>query len=116
MVRLEIAGDELKVRFGPLDALAALRLPFSVPVSSIRGATADRGIISNLGIRSPGTGLPFLISAGTFYSKGDRQFVHWKAGQQVVVIELDHPYWTRLIIGCSDAVELERIINRELKK
>ena len=42
--------------------------------------------------------------------------MHWKAGQQVVVIELDHPYWTRLIIGCSDAVELERIINRELKK
>jgi hypothetical protein len=114
MAKLEIKADRLHVKFGVMGALASLRLPFSVPLSVVRGATVDPGIVKVLGVRSPGTAFPFVIAAGTYYSKGERQFVDWRAGQEAIVIQLDHEYWQRLIIGCTNAEELAQQINRSV--
>lgn len=116
MAKVEIRGDRLHVKFGVMGALASFRLPFSVPLSDVRGATVDPGIVKVLGIRSPGTAFPFVIASGTYYSKGERQFVDWRAGQEAVVIQLNHDYWQRLIIGCNNADQLAQKINRSMDR
>ncbi|MEF9927306.1 MAG: hypothetical protein RR983_11945 [Massilia sp.] len=56
-----------------------------------------------LGLRLPGTHIPFVVAAGTFLKAGDRQFVFTRRKLHTIVIELADHEWTRLVIGVPDA-------------
>lgn len=104
MPRLELTDDTLCVHLAAWEKLAALRGDLRVPLGRVRGATEDDGFGgSALGLRLPGTHIPFVLSAGTFFKKGDRQFVCTRRTLQTIVIELAGDRWTRLVIGVSDA-------------
>ncbi len=115
MPSYEVTTTHLKVHLNLLDQLRSLRRSFSVPLSNIRGATEDLGVIpSELGIRAPGTGLPGVIAAGTFFKRFERQFVYWLRGQTPVVVELKNHKFERLILGTTDARDLVDKINSNL--
>jgi hypothetical protein len=116
MPKYEINKRTLEVKLNLLERIAALRWSVSVPLSAIRGATVDRGAVpDNLGIRAPGTGLPGVVAAGTFFKNRDKQFVFWMAGDSVVVVELNGHKFQRLILGTQNADELEQKINRAVR-
>lgn len=112
MAIVTVKNNSLEVQIGLVESIQALQKSFSVPLSSVRGATADPSFIKDgLGIRSPGTGFPGLIAKGNFYKKGDRQLSLWQKGQEIVVIELNGSKWDRLVLGCDDANSLVHEIN-----
>lgn len=116
MPKYEIEENNLEVRLSWLERLASLRWGVSVPLTSIKGATVDRGAIpAQLGIRAPGTGFPGVIAAGTFYKNLEKQFVYWAVGDQVVVVELKDHKFQRLILGTPNPAELEQLINRSIR-
>ncbi len=107
MPRLELTDKELVVHLSTLEKLMALHGDVSVPISQVRGATEDANFGGTgdmkLGLRLPGTHIPFVVSAGTFLKDGDRQFVCTRRNLQTIVIELAGSKWTRLVIGVGDA-------------
>jgi len=101
---LELTKDELVVHLRAWEAVASLQRSIRIPLANVRGASEDEGFRGHaLGLRAPGTSLPGVLSAGTYYKDGDRQFVFIGPGTHPVVIELANEKWNRLVLGVEDA-------------
>ncbi|MBF6480530.1 hypothetical protein, partial [Nocardia cyriacigeorgica] len=83
--------------------LWALKSRLEIPLANVRGATVDPGVVKeSKGIRAPGTYLPGVITAGTFYTGGERVFWDVRDASRAVVIELRDERYARLIIQVDD--------------
>lgn len=103
MARIEIDGDDLVVTIEGLDRLWALKSRLTVPLTNVRGATVDPGVVKERkGIRAPGAHLPGVITAGTFHRDGERVFWDVHDATKAVVIELADERYARLIIEVDD--------------
>jgi hypothetical protein len=102
-----VTASDLIVDLSKLEELASLTKSLSIPRGSITSARIDEAVLKHLGFRAPGTGLPGVIAAGTFYKQGDRQFVYWHKGETAIVIELEHEKYDRLVIGLDSATAEE---------
>jgi hypothetical protein len=112
---VEIADDQLVVRMSGLDRLWSLRRRIAVPLSHVRGATADPGVArEHAGVRAPGTHLPRVITAGTYYKDGERTFWNLRATEEPVVIELTDERFHRLVLGVADARATAELVERSL--
>jgi hypothetical protein len=104
MPHITVTDTELVVDLSKLEQLASLTKSLSIPRGDITSARIDPEILKHLGFRAPGTGMPGVIAAGTFYKQGDRQFVYWHKGETPIVVELAHEKYDRLIIGLDPEV------------
>ncbi|MGW4476944.1 hypothetical protein ACWENQ_45450 [Nonomuraea sp. NPDC004354] len=103
MARVHIDGDTLVVVIEGLDKLWALKSRLAIPLSNVRGATADPGVINETkGIRAPGTHLPGVITAGTFHLDGERVFWDVQNPAKAIVIELADERYARLVVQVDD--------------
>jgi hypothetical protein len=103
MARVSIAGEDLIVDVEGLDKLWALKSRLTVPLANVRGATADPGIVHDpKGIRAPGTHVPGVIVAGSFYTEGERVFWDVRDSDKAVVIELGDEKYARLVVQVDD--------------
>jgi len=115
MAKVIIKNNEFQVLIGALETIQALQGSFSLPLSSVRGATEDPNYIrAGIGFRSPGTGFPGLIAEGTFRKIGEKTLSLWRKDQEIVVVVLENAKWDRLVIGCEDAKELASQINNAI--
>ncbi|GAB4081897.1 hypothetical protein GCU67_09125 [Modestobacter muralis] len=104
MTAVEIVGDALVVTTTGLDRLGSLRRRITVPLTHVRGATADPGVAREpAGIRSPGTHVPRVVTAGSHRRDGEWTFWNLRASQQAVVVELTGERFRRLVLGVDDA-------------
>lgn len=104
MPRLELTERELIVHLRFWEAIVAFRGSIRVALDKVRGATDDEGFRgATLGMRAPGTGIPGLISAGTFRKPGEKQFAFVTRGTHPLVIQLADERWDRIILGVADA-------------
>ncbi len=104
MVELSIANGVVTLEVRGLDKLWSLRSRLEIPLGHIRGVRADPviGIGWWHGLKAPGTHLPGVITAGTFYQDGKCVFwdVHDPAG--VIVIELADERYDQLVVEVAD--------------
>jgi len=115
MPRLELTDRELIVHLNVWEMLAALHRSVRVPLLKVRGATEDPGFSgADMGLRLPGTYLPGVIAAGTYYNNGDKQFVYVTRKTQPVVIELADGSFARIVLGVADARSEAARINAAL--
>lgn len=114
---LELTKDELVVYLRAWEALASVQRSIRVPLANVRGATEDEGFRGReLGLRAPGTGLPGVLHAGTFYKDGDRQFVFIGPNTHPVVIELENEKWRRIVLGVDDARQAAAEVSRAIAR
>ncbi len=117
MPKIELTTNELIVRLKLWESILSFQKSIHIPLKNVRGATDDDGFSGwKLGIRSPGTGIPGIISAGTYLKSGDWQFVFVTRGTHRVVIELNHNKYKRLIVGVKNARELVVEINAAIEQ
>jgi hypothetical protein len=112
MVRITTDHDNLIFEVQGWDKLWALKSRLEVPRSSIRGIHADPTIARGWwkGFRLPGTYLPGVIIAGTFYRHGKRIFWDVKDPQKTIVIDLANDRYDQLIVEVADpTTEIQRI-------
>ncbi|GII53568.1 hypothetical protein Pth03_19570 [Planotetraspora thailandica] len=103
MAKISIDGDDLVVEMEGLDKLWALKSRLAIPLTNVRGATADPGIIREpKGLRAPGTRIPGLITAGTFHIDGEQVFWDVHDAAKAVVVELADDRYARLIVEVAD--------------
>ena len=118
MATIDITSTALTVRPSPLHVLLSLTRQVVVPLTAVRGATADPGAISEpTGIRASGTHVPGVVIAGRFRRGGDRVFYDVRRRDRIVVVELEpgkgQP-WRRLVIEVPDPGAVVEAVERAI--
>jgi hypothetical protein len=87
-----------------LHKIWALKSRLIVPLPHIRGVHADPTMTLDRckGLRLPGTYVPGLIAAGTYYSRGRRVFWDVVRPQRSIVVDLADERYEALIVEVAD--------------
>jgi len=104
MVALTIEDGVATFEVEGADKLWALRSRLQIPLTHIRGARVDTEIAHGWwhGLRAPGTSIPGIITAGTFYQHGKRIFWDVHDPACVIVVELADERYDELVIEVED--------------
>jgi hypothetical protein len=99
-----------------MDQLWALKCRLEIPLSHVVGAEVDPEVTQGWrkGIRAPGTHVPGVITAGTFYQDGERVFWDVHDPQKTVVIRLRDERYARLVIEVDDPPATAAVIQGAL--
>ncbi len=104
MVDLSIENDRLIVRVLGFSKLLALKSRISVPLSSVDRVNLDPNAAKGFwkGIRFPGTHMPGLLVAGTYYRLGKKAFWNVRRGRTALVIDLKDASYDQLVVEVRD--------------
>ncbi|KRM01481.1 hypothetical protein LG045_08220 [Limosilactobacillus gastricus] len=115
--RVTINNQQLIIEPQGLDKVWAVKRQLSILLDHISGATIDEGIFGHLvqGFQNPGTAIPGIYYAGTFYLGGDKTFFNIKRTSKPVVIQLHDEDYDRIVIGVENPRHLVDQINNSIK-
>ncbi|MGD0931773.1 MAG: hypothetical protein ABR902_14075 [Candidatus Korobacteraceae bacterium] len=104
MVDLSISGGNLVIAVRGADKLWAFKSSLEIPLQHVAGIRADPSVARGWwhGLRIPGTNIPGVITAGTFYQDGKRVFWDVHNHDNTVVIELHDERYNELIVEVAD--------------
>ena len=104
MAEVELSEDTLSVHVQGMDRLWALRSRLEIPLAHVSGAEAAAEVARGWwqGIRSGGTHVPGVITAGTFHQEGERVFWDVHDPEKAIVIRLRDERYARLVIEVED--------------
>jgi hypothetical protein len=104
VAEVELAENTLSIHVLGMDRLWALRSHLEIPLPHVSGAEAASEVARRWwqGIRSGGTHVPGVITAGTFYQEGERVFWDVHDPEKAIVIRLRDERYERLIIEVED--------------
>jgi len=104
MVELSITDGNLVLHVKGADKLWAFKSSLEIPLAHVVEIRADWSIARGWyhGIKIPGTNVPGVITAGTFYQDGKRVFCDVHNPENTVVIELKDERYNQLIVEVAD--------------
>ena len=104
MVEISISDGNAVFEVQGMDRLWSLKSYIEVPLSHITGAVIDRDAARGWwhGLRIPGTQIPGVITAGTFYQHGRRVFFDVHDTDNTIVVELEHDKYDHLVVEVAD--------------
>jgi hypothetical protein len=104
MVTVTIEGNRVRFEVEGWDKLWALKSQLEIPLEHIDDVRADpepaRGWWH--GFRMPGSQIPGILTAGTFYQHGGAMFYDVHDPDGTIVLELNHEHYQRLVIEVED--------------
>ncbi len=111
MVDLSISGGNLVLHVRGADKLWAFKSSLEIPLPHVAEIRADPAIAHGWwhGLKMPGTNIPGVLTAGTFYQDGKRVFWDVHNPENTIVIGLKDERYNELIVEVADpkaAVEL----------
>jgi hypothetical protein len=104
MVDLSITEGNLLINVRGADKLWAFKSSLEIPLHHVAGIRADPSIAKAWwhGWKIPGTSVPGVITAGTFYQDGKRVFWDVHNPDNTVVIELRDERYNQLVVEVAD--------------
>jgi len=118
MVDVEITGDTVVFEVRGLDKLWAFRSRLEIPLGHLRQVRIDpeaaRGWFH--GLRLPGTSLPGVLTAGTFYLDGKRVFWDVHHPERTIVVELQDDRYDELVVEVRDPQEAAARLMKALEE
>jgi hypothetical protein len=101
---LSVAEGKLTLNVRGADKLWAFKSSLEIPLVHITGVRADPDTARGWyhGIRVPGTNVPGIITAGTFYQDGKRVFWDVHHPEKTIVIDLHDERYNQLIVEVED--------------
>jgi hypothetical protein len=117
MVEVSIAEDRLHLRVMGADKLWAFKGSLEIPLQHVAGIRADPSVAQGWwhGLKLPGTNLPGVITAGTFYQHGKRVFWDVHHPENTVVIELHDERYSELIVEVADPNQTVEMVRAALR-
>lgn len=116
MVDLSVAEGKLTLHVRGADKLWALKSSLEIPLVHIARVRSDPEVARGWyhGIRMPGTNVPGVITAGTFYQDGKRIFWDVHHPEKTIVIELHDENYNQLIVEVEDPATAVKLIQDAL--
>jgi hypothetical protein len=116
MVSLSVRGDVLRLEVKGLDKLWAMRSRLDLPLSSVAGVRADPALARGVwkGVSAPGTHIPGIITAGTFYRDDKKIFWDVHDPQRTIIIDLVRQRYDQLIVEVLDPAAAVHLVEAAL--
>lgn len=114
MVDITISGGNAIFEVEGFDKFWALKSRIQIPLEHITGATIDPEAARGWwhGLRAPGTQVPGVITAGTFYQHGRRVFYDVHDTDNTIVIALNHDSYETLVVEVANPeTEVRKIMS-----
>ena len=112
MVEITIQDGLAVFEVRGMDKLWALKSRLEIPLPHIRAVRHDPSVAHGWwkGLRLPGTHVPGVITAGTFYQHGKRVFWDVHRPERTIVVELHDEQYDALIVEVGDpAADVARL-------
>jgi hypothetical protein len=116
MVELAVGEGKLTLRVQGADKLWAFQSSLEVQLAHIAGIRSDPEIARGWwhGVRMPGTNVPGVITAGTFYQDGKRIFWDVHNPANTIVIRLRDERYDELVVEVADPQAAVKMIQDAL--
>jgi hypothetical protein len=116
MVNLAIEEGKLILHVQGADKLWAFKSTLEIPLIHIARIRADQEVARGWyhGIRLPGTNVPGVVTAGTFYHDGKRVFWDVHHPEKTIVIDLHDERFSELVVEVGDPEAAVRLIQNAL--
>jgi hypothetical protein len=116
LVDLSVAEGNLSLHVRGADKLWAFQSSLEIPLLHIAGVRADPEIARGWyhGIRMPGTNVPGVITAGTFYQDGKKVFWDVHHPEKTIVIDLHDERFSELVVEVADPDAAVKLIQTAL--
>ncbi len=116
MVDLSVSDGRLIVHVRGADKLWAFKSSLEIPLAHITQVRVDPAIAHGWwhGLRVPGTNIPGVITAGTFYQDGKRVFWDVHNPDNTLVIELKDERYNELIVEVDNPQMAVEMVNGAL--
>jgi hypothetical protein len=100
MVKPEIVDEMLHLHVEGMDKVWAFKSQLSIPLKHITSIRLDQAVAQEWfhGLKMPGTTIPGIITAGTFYQDGKRVFWDIHNPKEVVIISLSDEHFSELVV------------------
>jgi len=112
MVTLELNGDTFVITIKGLHKFWALKSSVSFKKSSIIHAALADPLLRPAPLRMPGTYLPRVIAAGTFYGKKRKEFWDVVFTKPAIEIELKDEKYTKIVVNVLDCTAALALLNQ----
>ena len=115
-MNINIVQQNLQIEFTVKEQFLAVRFNklWEIPLSHIQQVTTTAPQTTWKELRSPGTSLPGLVRAGTYYSKRGKEF--WLVNQRkdnYLTIELQDENYRRIIITVENNEFWQQRLNQQ---
>lgn len=119
MITATVSDRRLRVQLTGSDALWAFKRRIDVPVEAVLDVRVAEDLSpwlgmrdNELGLRVPGTAVPWLIVAGSYWRRGVWRFCSVRRGDRTLVVDLEPGDWRyrRLVLGMEDPEAARRQI------
>ena len=114
MVEITTRGESVRVDVRGLHKLLAFKGGFELPAAAVKSARRmDEKEVWSMwkGFRVPGTHLPGVIAAGTFYKNGEKHFWDVRNAARAIEIELSGARYDKLYVEVEDPEATLRTLN-----
>ena len=117
MTSLDIENGDLLVRVEGADKLCALKSHLTIPLAHISDCRYDPESARTWyhGLKLPGTAIPGVITAGTFYKSGQMVFWDVHHTDKTVIIDLHDENYKQLIVEVADPMVAVALITDAIK-
>ncbi|HKV50144.1 MAG TPA: hypothetical protein VJO52_03005 [Gemmatimonadaceae bacterium] len=116
MVEITVEGDRVRFDVDGWDKMWSLKSRLEIPLAHITSVRVDpepaRGWWH--GFRMPGTQIPGVLTAGTFYQHDGAVFYDVHDPDRTIVIELDHEHYRRLVVEVADPSTAVKLLDDAL--
>ncbi len=104
MVDISISDGKVVLHVRGADKLWALKSSLEISLAHIAEIRADPTVAHGWwhGLRMPGTNIPGVLTAGTFYQDGKRVFWDVHNPENTIVIELKDERYNELVVEVAD--------------
>lgn len=116
MVKVSVEGDRIRFDVQGWDKLWALKSQLEIPLDHVTSVRVDPEAAKGWwhGVRFPGTNVPGLLTAGTFYRAEGAVFYDVHDTDKTIVLELEHDNFARLVIEVEDPAAVVSMLEQAL--
>ena len=112
MVKVTATENEFVFDILGSHKLWAFKSKIKVKKENIVTVTQTKEEFGNwIGLKMPGTKLPWVITAGTYIKKGERNFWDVCSRKNAITVELKNSNYSKLIIEVENPIETINLLN-----
>ena len=106
-MKISFQNDKLKIELKLWEKIFSVKTSdIEIALKSIKCVSTEKPKFTWKWLRCPGTFLPGVIAAGTYYAKREdkweKEFWCLTRGRKLLVLELKDEKYTRIILGVND--------------